>query len=230
MRRLNSYLIVFALLSLIAVSCGKETSDALISFNQDEVVNNGNAFNEGCLDCDLFTWCDNAQFTFAATGLPTYTLKYKNVSRITVGGLTFTGTLVQTRDTVYHNCQNNITRILTEDRQIRQITGSGVVGETWTDNLGDSVFVCKTTAVDEPVTVLTKTFNSTIIVLEKKYFTNGSANPADWELMTETENVYARDRIGSSRIEGIGLVRKSIRDIAGGGPNFQVLLRTYSLP
>lgn len=228
MRRLNSYLIVFSFLSLFVVSCDKETSAPNIE-NTDVIENNGNAFNEGCLECDLFTWCDDAQFTFAATGLPAYTLKYKNVSRIIVGGLTFTGTLVQTRDTVYHNCQNNITRILTANRQIRQITGSGVVGETWTDNFGDSVFVCKTTGIDNPVTVLTKTFNSTVTVLEQKYYTNGSPNIADWDLITETENVYARDRIGS-RIAGVGLIKKSIRDIAGGGPNFQVLLRSYSLP
>ena len=213
------------------MSCGKETSDVLISFDPGDVVDNGNAFNEGCLDCDLFTWCDNSQYTYAPTGLPSFTLKYKNVSRVTVGAYTFTGTLVQTHDTVYHNCTNNITRILTPDRQIRQITGSGVVGETWTDNLGDTVVVSSTTSIDVPVTILgTKTYFSTVTVLEKKYYTNGSSNQTDWDLITETENVYARDLVGSSRIAGVGLIKRSVRDIAGGGPNFQLLLKSYDLP
>jgi hypothetical protein len=230
MRRLTSYLSVFVFISVLFISCGKETSEVLISFDPQDVVDNGNAFNEGCLDCELFTWCDNSQYTYAPTGLPSFTLKYKNVSRITVGGIEFTGTLVQTRDTVYHNCQNNITRILTANRQIRQITGSGVVGETWTENFGDSVFVSTTTAVDVPVTVLTKTFNSTVTVIENKYNTNGSTNPTDWELITKTENVYARDRIGAVRIAGVGLIKRVVTDVVGGGPNFQLLLKSYSLP
>ena len=97
-------------------------------------------------------------------------------------------------------------------------------------SFGDSVFVSTTASIDAPVTVLTKTYYSTVTVLEKKYYTYGSPNQTNWELITETENVYARDLIGSTRISGVGLVKKEIRDIVNGGPNFQLLLKSYNLP
>lgn len=237
MRKFASYLIIFSIVGILALSCGKETSETLISFNPEDVELNGNAYNLGCLECDLFTWCDNSQFTYVpfvmGVAQTAVTYKYKNVSRRNVGGYEFIGTLIKPGDTVYHNCQNNVTRILTKSRTeiLKIVNGDGVEGETWTDSYsgGDTIVTYKITGVDAPVTVFAKTYSSNVTVLEKKYFSNGSAIPTDWTLVEENENIYARDRISSVRVGGIGLLQKTTKNSAG-TTIYQQMLKSYVLP
>ena len=237
MRKFASYLAVFSIVSLLIVSCGKETSETLISFNPEDVELNGNAYNIGCLECDIFTWCDNSQFTYVpvvmGTAQAAFTLKYKNVSRRNVGGYEFIGTVVAPGDTVYHNCQNNVTRILTRNRTeiLKLVNGDGVEGETWTDTYsgGDTVVTYKITSVDAPVSVFAKTYNSNVTVLEKKYYSNGSSVPTDWTFVEENENIYARDRISSVRVGGIGLLQTTKKNSAG-NIIYQKMLKSYILP
>ena len=237
MRKGIVYVIFFIFASALFLSCGKETSEALISFNPDDVENNGNTYNQGCLECDLFTWCDNSQYIYVpnvmGTGQPQYTHKYKNVSRKRVGTFEFTGTVVKTGDTIFHNCQNNVTRILTKDGNdiLKKVNGDGIEGETWTDTYsnGDTVVNYKITGIDLATTVFGKTFNSTVTVQEKKFFTDGSSNTADWILVTQTDNVYARDRISAARISGVGLIQQTVKNPAG-NTIFQLFLKSYTLP
>ncbi len=237
MRKIVLYVSLILTVSIFAASCGKETSDTLLSFNAEDVELNGNTYNLGCLECDLFTWCDNSQYTYVSYILgavqPAITYKYKNVSRRTVGGFEFTGTLVKPGDTVYHNCQNNVTRILSKNKVdiFKIVNGDGIEGETWSDTYsnGDSVINYKIVNVDAPIAVLGKTYSSNVIVQEKKYFTNGSSLPSDWTFIEENENVYARDRISSVRIGGVGLIQKTTRNTLG-QIVFQNLLKSYILP
>lgn len=239
MRLLSKYLLVFGTLTALLVSCGKETSDTLISFNPEDVELNGNPFNTGCLDCDLFTWCDNTQLSYSKSyaGNPSYieNYKYKNVAKKTVGGFVFTGTLLKVGgDTVFHNCQNNVTRILSSEGTdiFKKVNGNASVGDAWTDFFGggDSAITYQVTFVDNQITVGGRTYNSNITVQEKKYFTNGSSgNPADWVLVDQTENVYARDRITASRIAGIGLIKSTVKS-SNGDLLFQSSLRSFIIP
>ena len=205
MNRLLIYGLSLAIVLFSFFACTKEYSQ---ENNQlPGISNNGTG---GCKSCTHIPWCDQSYYAYVdstSLGVDTTEYYYEFLGDTTINGLVFTKTNDGAGYTVYHNCQNNTTTILSPDFgntlfAHTLLNAKLLVGNVWIDSFPGNPFYNKTKykilSKSTTRTVRGNLFVDVIRVQEDDFL--------DSTLLTSSNVFYAR---------GIGEIEKITVDTSG---------------
>lgn len=147
MNRVLIYILCPVIVLFSFFACTKEVSQ-----ENNQLPGIANNSTGGCKSCSHIPWCDQSYYSYVDStnsGVDTIAYNYQFLGDTTINGLVFTKTNDGTGYTVYHNCQNNITTVLSPDFGNTLFThtllnAKLLVGNVWVDSFPGNPFYNKT--------------------------------------------------------------------------------------